>query len=47
MEFVYRILQYLKHDPGKGLLFRKNTNNSLEVYTDANWLDLLLTASQP
>lgn len=37
MEAVYRILRYLKRDPGKGLMFKKTLNRSLEVYTDANW----------
>ena len=37
MEAVYQILQYLKRELGKGLLFRKMTNRTLEVFTDANW----------
>lgn len=34
---AYRILRYLKGTPGKGLLFRKNDNLQIEVYTDADW----------
>ncbi|EXB62181.1 hypothetical protein L484_017568 [Morus notabilis] len=37
MEAVDRILRYLKRDPGKGLMFKKTLNRSLEVYTDADW----------
>lgn len=39
MEGVYRILRCLKHDPGKGLTFKKTTNQSLEVYTDADCVE--------
>ncbi len=34
---VNRILRYLKGTPGRGLLFRKNDNFQVEVYTDADW----------
>lgn len=37
MEAVNRILKYLKKDPGKGLMFRKSADQSLKVYTDADW----------
>lgn len=37
MEAVFRILRYLKSDPGKGLFFRKMTRRSIEVFTDADW----------
>ena len=37
MNAVYRILQYLKKDPGKGLFFRKVENRAIEVFTDADW----------
>ncbi|PON84400.1 hypothetical protein TorRG33x02_198600 [Trema orientale] len=37
MEAVFRILQYLKGTPGKGLFFKKNENRSIEAFTDANW----------
>ncbi|KAK2987530.1 hypothetical protein RJ640_030199 [Escallonia rubra] len=37
LEAVYRILRYLKSSPGKGLFFRKNEQQNLEAYTDADW----------
>ena len=36
LEAVYRIIRYLKKDLGKGLLFTKSLNRSLEVYMDAD-----------
>ena len=36
MEVVYHILRYLKIDPGKGLMFKKKPNRSLEIYTDVD-----------
>lgn len=37
MDAVYRILRYLKRNPGKGLLFKKNGHIDVEGYCDANW----------
>ena len=37
MEAVYRILRYLKGEPGKGLLYSKNGVSIIEGYTDADW----------
>ena len=37
MEAVYRILRYLKKDPGRGLMFKITLNRSLKIYSDANW----------
>lgn len=37
MEVVLRILRYLKGNPGTGLMFRKNQNREVTVYTDADW----------
>ena len=34
---VNRIIQYLKSSPGKGLLFKKEKNLSMKVYTDADY----------
>ncbi|KAK5846671.1 hypothetical protein PVK06_002968 [Gossypium arboreum] len=34
---VYQILQYLKGTPGKGILFKKGENLTLEAYTDADY----------
>jgi hypothetical protein len=32
-----RILQYLKGTPGRGILFKRNGNATLEAYTDADY----------
>ncbi|XP_054789357.1 secreted RxLR effector protein 161-like [Prosopis cineraria] len=37
LEAVYRILRYLKGTPGKGFLFKKHDQRSIEIYTDADW----------
>ena len=37
LEAIYKILHYLKFTPGKGILFKKNEELSLETYTDADW----------
>ena len=37
LEAVYRIIRYLKSDPGKGLFFGKTASRAIEVYTDADW----------
>jgi hypothetical protein len=37
LQAVDRILQYLKANPGRGLLFKKNEQLSMEVYTDADY----------
>lgn len=37
MEAVYRILRYLKGNPGKGLWFRSNGHLNIEAYCDADW----------
>ena len=37
MDAAYRILRYLKGTPGKGLLFQKHEQRTIEVYTDASW----------
>lgn len=37
MEAVTRILRYLKMNPGKGLLFKKNSTKEINIYTDADW----------
>ncbi|CAN1837958.1 Retrovirus-related Pol polyprotein from transposon TNT 1-94 [Linum perenne] len=36
-EMVMRILRYLKTSPGKGLLFQKQHQRHITVYTDASW----------
>ncbi|RVW87783.1 Retrovirus-related Pol polyprotein from transposon TNT 1-94 [Vitis vinifera] len=37
MKSVYRILQYLKKSPGRGLYFKKTSSREVEVFTDADW----------
>lgn len=37
LEAVYRILRYLKSAPGKGLFFKKTTQQTIETYTNADW----------
>lgn len=37
LEAVYRILKCIKRKPGKGLLFIKASNRTIEVYSDADW----------
>ncbi|RVW23089.1 Retrovirus-related Pol polyprotein from transposon RE1 [Vitis vinifera] len=37
MKAVYRILQYLKKSPGRGLYFKKTSSKEVEVFTDADW----------
>ncbi|KAK4260610.1 hypothetical protein QN277_003703 [Acacia crassicarpa] len=36
MKAVYRILSYLKLNPGRGILFKKGTARNIEIYTDAD-----------
>ncbi|KAH9685670.1 hypothetical protein KPL70_014046 [Citrus sinensis] len=37
LEAVHKILRYLKSTPGRGLLFKKSDQRSVEVFTDADW----------
>jgi len=37
LQTVNRIIQYLKSSPGNGLLFKKERNLSMKVYTDADY----------
>ena len=37
LQAVDRILQYLKMSPGRGLLFKKSEQMSMEVYTNADY----------
>ncbi|KAE8673398.1 putative transcription cofactor [Hibiscus syriacus] len=41
LEATHRILRYLKGTPGKGFHFKKTTNRSVEVYTDADWVGVV------
>ena len=48
MEVVNKILRYLKITLGRGLLYKKNDNRDVEVFSDADWagdvLDRLSTS---
>ncbi|KAJ9550705.1 hypothetical protein OSB04_014750 [Centaurea solstitialis] len=37
MLVVFRILQYLKSTPGKGLFFKSENTPQVEIYTDSDW----------
>lgn len=37
LQVAYRVLQYLKGTPGKGILFKRNGGLVLEAYTDADY----------
>lgn len=34
---AYRILHYLKGNPGKGIILGKNQSRGIEIFTDADW----------
>ena len=42
LQATYRVLHYLKGNPGKGILFKKNNTLTLEAYTDANYVGSLM-----
>ncbi|XP_050883738.1 uncharacterized mitochondrial protein AtMg00810-like [Lathyrus oleraceus] len=37
LEAVYRILRYLKVNPGKGILFKKTSERNVFIFTDVDW----------
>jgi hypothetical protein len=37
LQAAHRILHYLKGTPGRGILFKRNGNTTLEAYTDADY----------
>ncbi|XP_050890945.1 uncharacterized mitochondrial protein AtMg00240-like [Lathyrus oleraceus] len=37
LEAVYRILRYLKGNPGKRLFFKKTGEKNVSIFTDADW----------
>ncbi|RVW73428.1 Retrovirus-related Pol polyprotein from transposon RE1 [Vitis vinifera] len=39
---AYRVLHYLKGNPGKGILFKNNNTLALEANTEANYADSLV-----
>nr|CAN68477.1 hypothetical protein VITISV_029627 [Vitis vinifera] len=42
LQATYRVLHYLKGNPGKGILFKKNNTVALEAYTDADYAGSLV-----
>eukprot|EP00261_Vitis_vinifera_P039942 XP_019081185.1 PREDICTED: uncharacterized protein LOC109124071 [Vitis vinifera] len=42
LQAAYRVLHYLKGNPGNGILFKKNNTLPLEAYTDANYASSLM-----
>lgn len=42
LQAAYRVLHYLKGNPGRGILFKKNDALSIEVYTDADYAGSLV-----
>jgi hypothetical protein len=47
LEAVYRILRYLKANPGKGLFFRKTNERNVSIFTDADWADSIIICLAP
>ncbi|RVW27180.1 Retrovirus-related Pol polyprotein from transposon RE1 [Vitis vinifera] len=42
LQAAYRVLHYLKGNPGKGILFKNNNTLALEANTEANYADSLV-----
>ncbi|RVX18952.1 Retrovirus-related Pol polyprotein from transposon RE1 [Vitis vinifera] len=42
LQAAYRVLHYLKGNPGKGILFKKNNTLALEAYIDADYAGSLV-----
>ncbi|RVW86032.1 Retrovirus-related Pol polyprotein from transposon RE1 [Vitis vinifera] len=42
LQTAYKVLHYLKGNPGKGILFKKNNTLALEAYTDADCVGSLV-----
>lgn len=42
LKAVYRILQYLKGNPGRGILFKRGESMTIEAYTDADYAGSLV-----
>ena len=42
LQATYRVLHYLKDNPRKGMLFKKNNTLALEAYTDADYAGFLV-----
>ena len=41
LDVLYRILRYLKGNPGRGLWFKKNGHLNVDGYSDADWASCL------
>ena len=39
---VLRILRYLKMTPGQGICFKKSEDRGVKVFTDADWVGLVV-----
>lgn len=37
MDTIYRVLRYLKQNPGKGLFFKKSSIRDIKVYSEVDW----------
>ena len=42
LQVAYKVLHYLKGNPRKGILFKKNNTLALEAYTDADYTGSLV-----
>lgn len=42
MTEIIRVLRYLQGYPIKGLFFKKTSNRTIETFTDANWVGLVI-----
>ena len=42
LQATYKVLHYLKGNPGKGILFKKNDTLALEAYIDANYAGFMV-----
>ena len=42
LQAAYRVLHYLKGNPGKGILFKKNNTLALEAYIDSDYTGSLV-----
>ena len=42
LQAAYKVLHYLKGNPGKGILFKKNDTLALEAYTEADYANSIM-----